>query len=110
MHNELLEFLTLHSVFIVTEIIIVATMLHMLYQRRSPTSMISWLLLMIIVPYFSLVLYFLIGVRKRPVKKKKLPLHVKSVSESPGHINSIDGILRSNGIAGASAFNSFTLI
>jgi cardiolipin synthase len=109
-HKELLEFLTLHSVFIVTEIIIVATMLHMLYQRRSPTSMISWLLLMIIVPYFSLVLYYLIGVRKRPVKKKKLPLHVKSVSETPGHINSIDGILRSNGIAGASAFNSFTLI
>jgi len=109
-HNELLEFLTLHSVFIVTEIIIVATMLHMLYQRRSPTSMISWLLLMIVVPYFSLVLYFLIGVRKRPVKKKKSSLHVKSVSESPGQINSIDGILRSNGIAGASAHNSFTLI
>ncbi|MGB6020226.1 MAG: hypothetical protein WBF77_11600, partial [Sulfurimonadaceae bacterium] len=46
-----LEFLTLHGVFIIGEVLIVLTMLHMLYQRRSPTSMISWLLMMIIVPY-----------------------------------------------------------
>jgi len=110
MPNKFFEYLTLNSVFIVTEIIIVFTMLHMLYQRRSPTSMISWLLLMIILPYFSLLLYFLIGVRKRPVRKKKSPLHVKSISESTGKINSIDGILRSNGIAGASGHNSFEFI
>lgn len=110
MQNNLFEYLTLNSVFIVTEIIIVFTMLHMLYQRRSPTSMISWLLLMIILPYFSLLLYFLIGVRKRPVRKKKSSLHVKSTSESSGKINSIDGILRANGIAGASEHNSFEFI
>jgi cardiolipin synthase len=110
MPNKFFEYLTLNSVFIVTEIIIVFTMLHMLYQRRSPTSMISWLLLMIILPYFSLLLYFLIGVRKRPVRKKKSSLHVKSISESTGKINSIDGILRSNGIAGASGHNSFEFI
>ena len=110
MQNNFFEFLTLNSVFIVTEIVIVFTMLHMLYQRRSPTSMISWLLLMVIVPYFSILLYFLIGIRKRPDKKSKSSLHVKSVSESAGKINSIDGILRSNGIAGVSEHNSFEFI
>ncbi|MFT6924909.1 MAG: cardiolipin synthase [Psychromonas sp.] len=110
MDNDFLKYLTLNSVFIITEILIVFTMLHMLYQRRSPTSMISWLLLMIILPYFSLLLYFLIGVRKRPVRKKKSSLHVKSTSESSGKINSIDGIIRANGITGASEHNSFEFI
>lgn len=110
MPDNFFEYLTLNSVFIVSEIIVVFTMLHMLYQRRSPTSMISWLLLMIILPYFSLLLYFLIGVRKRPVRKKKSSLHVKSISESRRKINSIDGILRANDIAGASEHNSFEFI
>jgi len=105
-----LEFLTLHGVFIIGEVLIVLTMLHMLYQRRSPTSMISWLLMMIIVPYLFIFIYFLIGIRKRPAKKRKSSLHVKSVSESAVKINSIDGILRSNGIAGVNEYNSFELI
>ncbi|MDA3947270.1 MAG: phospholipase D-like domain-containing protein [Helicobacteraceae bacterium] len=105
-----LEFLTLHGIFIIGEVLIVLTMLHMLYQRRSPTSMISWLLMMIIVPYLFIFIYFLIGIRKRPAKKRKSSLHIKSVSESAVKINNIDGILRSNGIAGVSEYNSFELI
>ncbi len=105
-----LEFLTISGVFIFTEVLIIATLLHMLYQRRSPTSMISWLLLMVLVPYFSVLLYFLIGVRKRPGKKSKSSLQINSVRTSATKQNSIDGILRSNGIAGASKENSFELI
>ncbi len=110
MIDNLLDFLILPGVFIVGEILIVITLLHMLYQRRSPTSMISWLLLLIIVPYFSVVLYFLIGVRKRPDRKSKSSLQINSISKSAIEINSIDGILRSNGIVGVSEHNSFELI
>ncbi len=110
MENDLLDFLILPGVFIVGEILIVITFLHMLYQRRTPTSMISWLLLMIIVPYFFIILYFLIGVRKRPDRKSKSSLQINSISRPTVEINRIDGILRSNGIAGVSEHNSFELI
>jgi len=110
MHDNLFEFLTLHGVFIITQTLIVLTILHMLYQRRSPTNIISWLLLIVIVPYFSILLYFLFGTRKRPVRKSKSSLHVKGVDETAGKVNSIDGILRANGIAGVSEHNSFEFI
>jgi cardiolipin synthase len=110
MHDNLFEFLTLHGVFIITQTLIVLTILHMLYQRRSSTSMISWLLLIIILPYFSILLYFLIGIRKRPVRKSKSSLEIKSTDADSLSSNSIDGILRSNGIAGASEHNSFEFI
>jgi len=111
MENNLLDFLILHGVFIVGEILIVITLIHMLYQRRTPTSMISWLLFMIILPYISVVLYFLIGTRKQPTKNDKSALEIKSSGgESAIEVNSIDGILRSNGIVGVSEHNSFELI
>ena len=111
MGSSLLEYLVLHSVFIIGELLILFTILHMLYQRRTPTSMISWLLFMILVPYISVVLYFLIGVRKQPTKNDKSPLLLKGGDDiSTVEVNSIDGILRSNGIAGVSEHNSFELI
>jgi len=111
MQNSLLDFLLFHGIFIIGEILIVFTILHMLYQRRTPTSMIAWLLFMIIVPYISVILYFLIGTRKQPTKNNKSPLLLKDGDDiSTIEANSIDGILRSNGIAGASKHNHFELI
>ena len=82
----------------------------MLYQRRTPTSMISWLLFMIVLPYISVILYFLIGTRKQPTKNNKSPLTLQSCGERVDEANNIDGILRANGIAGVSRHNSFELI
>ena len=111
MQDSLFDFLILHGVFIVGEILILFTILHMLYQRRTPTSMIAWLLFMIIVPYISIILYFLIGIRKQPTKNNKSALTLKGLGDDNGiEANSIDGILRSNGIAGVSEHNSFELI
>ena len=111
MQNSLLDFLIYHGFIIAGEMFVLFTMLHMLYQRRSPTSMISWLLFMIIVPYLSVLLYFLIGVRKQPDSHNKPSLQLKSSPDvTPIEINSIDGILRSNGISGVSSHNSFELI
>ncbi|WP_321777690.1 phospholipase D-like domain-containing protein [Sulfurimonas sp.] len=111
MQNSFLNFLVLHGVFIIGELLILFTMLHMLYQRRTPTSMISWLLFIIVVPYFSVLLYFLIGVRKQSTKNGMSSLSLKS-SENISNIevNVMDGILRFNGIPGASQHNSFELI
>ena len=110
MPNSLLDFLYLHGIFIIGEVFILITLLHMLYQRRTPTSMISWLLFMIALPYISVLLYFLIGTRKQPTQNNKSPLKLESCGERIEETNSIDGILRANGIAGVSRHNSFKLI
>jgi cardiolipin synthase len=111
MHNHILEFLILYGFFVVAEILLFLTLCHMLYQRRSPTSLISWLLFMVVLPYFSVLLYFLIGRRKQSDSRSKSSLEIKSSGgESTVEVNSIDGILRSNGITGVSEKNSFELI
>lgn len=111
MYIDLLNFFTLFGVFIVGEILLLLTLLHILYQRRSPTSLISWLLFMIMVPYISVMLYFLIGRRKLPGGKCKSYLEINSSGhESTIEVNSIDGILRANGITGVSEQNSFEFI
>jgi len=107
--SSLLDFLIYHGFIILGEMFILFTMLHMLYQRRSPTSMISWLLFMIIVPYISVLLYFLIGTRKQPSQQDKSALTLKSYGERIHETNTIDGILRANGIAGVTRHNSFEL-
>lgn len=111
MQNSLMGFLELYGAFIVGQILIMLTLLHMLYQRRTPTSMISWLLFMVVVPYFTVILYTLIGVRKQPDSVSKSSLEIKtSGAESAIEVNSIDGILRSNGIPGVTEHNSFEII
>lgn len=111
MQYSLMDFFTLYGAFIVGQVLILLTLLHMLYQRRTPTSMISWLLFIAIVPYVAVILYFLIGVRKQPDSISKSSLEIKGCgSESTIEVNSIDGILRSNGIPGVSEHNSFDII
>ena len=111
MESDLTHFLIYHALVIFGELLIFATLLHMLYQRRTPTSMISWLLFMTVLPYISVILYFLIGVRKQPLEKGKSPLKLQSSgNEIASKTNIIDGILRSNGIPGVSEHNSFQLI
>ena len=111
MQSSLIDSYLLYGVFIVGQILIILTLLHMLYQRRSPTSLIAWLLFMIVLPYLSVLLYFLIGRRKQANSHGKSFLEIKSSGgESSVEVNSIDGILRSNGITGVSEHNSFELI
>lgn len=111
MQYSLMDFFTLYGAFIVGQVLILLTLLHMLSQRRTPTSMISWLLFIAVVPYVAVILYFLIGVRKQPDSISKSSLEIKSCgSESTIEVNSIDGILRSNGIPGVSEHNSFEII
>jgi len=109
--NSFMDFLIVYGAFIVGQILIVLTLLHMLYQKRTPTSMISWLLFFVVVPYVAVILYALIGVRKQPNSLSKSALELKGCgSESTIEVNSVDGILRANGITGVSQHNSFEII
>ena len=110
MLSSFAELIYYHGFIIIGEVLVFFTLLHMLYQRRTPASMISWLLLLVLIPYLSVILYFLIGVRKRPDKKSKSFLNLKSEHESKYEVNPINGILQANGIGGVSHLNSFKFI
>jgi len=73
----------------------------MLYQRRTPTSIISWLFSFIVFPYVSILLYFLIGVRKRPDSKNKSFLKLKHYD---------DGAIKNSSTSGVTTNNDFELI
>ncbi len=88
---------------------ILLTLLHMLYRRRSPTSIIAWLLIMVIAPYFFVFFYFLFGVRKRSLEKEKSSLAISEKKGEHPSAHPIDRLLRSNGIPSSSSDNTLRL-
>lgn len=110
MHIEWLHLTFSYSFLIVGEILFLSALLHMVYQRRSPTSMISWLLAIILLPHLAVPLYFILGSRKRTSSKVKSMFNLRSVTDLPlEEANPIDGVLRANGIPGGTQGNRFSL-
>ena len=88
---------------------------HILYQKRSPTSMTSWMLAIIFMPYITVPLYFLIGIRKREKKHKKEYVEFHELAQNNPYVlndtkNGFQNILRKNGIPPASSGNTYELI
>jgi len=71
--------------------------------------MIAWLLSMILVPYVSVVLYFIFGSRKRKVRYKKEHIKLQKHSSNYTKSNPINEVLRSYGIAEASENEEFEI-
>ncbi len=96
-------------------ILVFAALSHILYQKRSPTSMISWMLTIVFIPYVAVPLYFLIGIRKREKKYQKgyvefheLTKHNPYILNDPN--NGFQNILKKNGITSATSGNTYRLI
>ncbi len=94
----------------VGELLILSALLHMIYQRRTPTSMIAWLLAIILLPHGAVPLYFILGSRKRQNPKIKSAFSLRPPSRSPLEpVNPIDAVLEANGIPSATQGNRFIL-
>ena len=111
MEGSLVYFIYFHLGTIVVDLLVLSSLGHMVYQRREPTSMIAWLLAIILLPYIAVPLYFIFRSRKlsrmRPKGKSQIRLAFRrEIPEQDA--NQIDLILRSNGIAGATTGNSFS--
>ena len=96
-------------------ILVFAALSHILYQKRSPTSMISWMLTIIFLPYIAVPLYFLIGIRKRDKKYQKEYVEFHELAKKNPYIlndpnNGFQNILKKNGIPPASSGNTYRLI
>jgi len=107
MNDNLAYFLLFHLGTIVVDILVLSALGHMVYQRREPTSMIAWLLAIILLPYVAVPLYFIFRSRKLK-RKKKASFQLSCRREvTSSQATQLDLILRSNGIAGATLGNSF---
>ncbi len=107
MTENLGYFLLFHLGTIVVDLLVLSALGHMVYQRREPTSMIAWLLAIILLPYIAVPLYFIF--RSRKLKRKtKSQFMLACRGEVPrSEATQIDLILRNNGIAGATLGNTF---
>ena len=112
----LLQFLLTYIFIIIGGILIFSALSHILYQKRSPTSMISWMISIFFLPYIVVPLYFLIGVRKRESKHKKkyvifdeIKVDKSYILDEP-HYHAFQNLLKKNGMPPATTGNSFELI
>ncbi|MBU1658771.1 PLDc N-terminal domain-containing protein [bacterium] len=109
MDTDVTNIILYYSFILVGELLIILVVAHMLYKRRAPASMTAWLLFMILVPYIAVVLYFIFGFRKRKNRYKKEHIKLQKRRQSYQTQNPINEVLRSYGIADASANENFEL-
>jgi cardiolipin synthase len=102
---------------VIAGIFVFLAVTHILYQKRSPSSMTSWLISVFFIPYIAVPLYFLVGIRKRKKKKKKTKSYVTFEKNrvtlpkiSDGVQQSTNELLRKNGIPPATDQNDYRLI
>lgn len=108
--QDLYLIVTVELLLILGQVLFMIALLHMVSQRRTPTSMSAWLLAIFLLPHVAVPLYFLIGTRKRRnrYKKSDLSLHVVH-DRPPDSSNLIEGVLCNNGIPPASDDNKVEL-
>ncbi len=108
MTENIADIILYHSLIVFGELLIVTSLIHMLYKRRSPTSMISWLLSMVLLPYLFVVLYFIFGSRKRKNRYQKARIKLKT-SNTTKELNPIDGILKNCGVSSVKQDQEFQI-
>ena len=80
----------------------------MIYQKRTPTSMMAWLLAIVLLPHIAVPLYFIIGVRKRARLKHKSMFEMQDIEISSSlSNNAVSGILQANGIPAPTKGNRY---
>jgi cardiolipin synthase A/B len=87
-------------------------MAFLLRERRSPSSTIAWLLVILVWPYVGVPLYMMFGGRKirRMARKKKPIYHAATGSHGGGPHDNVERLLDSYGVPPASAGNRVELI
>lgn len=99
-----------HALVILGTFLILIVLTHMLYRRRSPSSIIAWLLFTALLPYIAIFLYFIIGSRKRENRYKKSSLLLKNSMPKSDIQNPIDEVLRNYMIGDATPNSEFKLL
>ncbi|MBN1346357.1 MAG: cardiolipin synthase [Phycisphaerae bacterium] len=107
----MLSWILTHVALILGFLLAVLVIAHMLRQKRSPSGTIAWLLVIVLLPYVGVPLYLALGGRKmkrRAESKRDLEL-LAGEGRLVSECSSIDRLLRTFGIPGATAGNRLAL-
>ena len=101
------EFLT-HLGFLLALVL----MAGLLRQRRSPSSTIAWLLVILLLPYVGVPLYIMFGGRKmkRMAQRKEPIYHPTTEPHGGDQCGTVDRLLASYGVPPATAGNRVELV
>ena len=69
----------LHTFLIICEILILIVVVRMVAEKQKPTSMMAWLLAIILIPYVAVPFYFIFGIRKRKRKRHKHEFNLRKI-------------------------------
>jgi cardiolipin synthase len=96
-------FLESHLAMIIGVLLAVAAIGHMLQQRRAPSSALSWLLAMILLPYVGIPLYIMLGGRKMArIARRKMTVQLNEDHILPqSQASPVDRALRSHNVPAA---------
>lgn len=85
---------------------------HLLHQKRSPTSTIAWLLVVLLLPYVGVPLYLMFGGRKMSrLASRKEKMYPRSNARRLGILEGqTERLLSSYGVPPASSGNLVTLV
>ena len=98
-----------HGLIIFGELLVIVVFVHMLYNRRSPTTIMAWILSMILLPYLSVLLYLIFGLRKRENRYKKKHIKLQKSKSAINIKSSISRVLSSYDISDATQNREFNL-
>ena len=102
-----MSYVTLYILFTVSAQIV--TMLHMLYLRRNPSTILAWFMVILIFPFPAFLLYFIFGNRKIRQKSKKSTLVLHQLDQPSPPLNPIETVLDSHAIADTTERNDIRL-
>ncbi|MDQ1325748.1 MAG: cardiolipin synthase [Campylobacterota bacterium] len=97
-HSEIVLY---HGLLALSGAVVLGVLLHLLYQRRSSSAIIAWLLSIFMLPYVALPLYLIIGIRKRKNRYKKESILLNSAKKQNSAQNALDKLLRNYSVSDA---------
>lgn len=102
-----LSWLITHAEIVLLSFLVLAAATVLLQQRRTPQSTASWLLFLILAPYFAIPIFIGLGFRKHDHGPGRLVF--RTISEGYA-VDSFDGTLRAYGLPAAAGGHDFALL
>ncbi|MDG4812388.1 cardiolipin synthase [Hydrogenovibrio sp. 3SP14C1] len=99
------------GLYLLNIVLVLITIFHMLYQRRSPQNLVAWILALILLPFVGIFFYVIFGSRKLLYKKNKPNISLEARLDAhpkKGLAKLNDTLLSANQINSTTAGNKIT--
>ncbi len=104
------KLIELHTFLLICEILILIVVIRMVAEKQKPTSMMAWLLAIILIPYVAVPCYFIFGIRKHKRKRHKHVFNLRKIDHvDASHPHTIRTILINQDIPAPTSNNHFEL-